>query len=213
MDKKLYLETQSVLMLFMALSLLMSCQQGKKINSTSKEEAFQTVKGEVVFGHKVESFTPDGSIENYWIDDPSGQLKKAYDSLHVNAKFPYIPIYAELKVKNKGKASEGFAADYAGVYELIGIVAVRNLNDNETSLTCEQLISDDGTKIDLLYNTAGETPIVFINYGKYVNQELTQTEAWAKGAEYANDKMKWQTTPDGGILEVDGKKLHFKNKK
>lgn len=40
------------------------------------------------------------------------------------------PIYAEMEFVNKGKASEGFPAEYESVYEIVKIIKTTKLSDN-----------------------------------------------------------------------------------
>ena len=75
-------------------------------------------------GHEAYSFTPDADTTAYWVVDKSGELKKRYEAaLPSNAK-PYTAIPAKLKVRIQGPSSEGFAAEYAGVMEVMEIEEV-----------------------------------------------------------------------------------------
>ena len=72
-------------------------------------------------------------------------------------------------------------------------------------------LDPDGKDMLVTYDTSGETPTATISYGEYTNQVLTQIpeSAWAKGAEYENETMKWVTNADGGTLTIDGKDIVF----
>lgn len=78
------------------------------------------VKGTLVLGHEVRSFTAEGDTLAYWVIDKSGDLTARYDELTKGVKNG-TPVYAELEVENKGKSEEGFAKDYAGVYHVIKV--------------------------------------------------------------------------------------------
>lgn len=212
MDQKIKRTMKELFKLMIVSCMIISCQQGQKDKNQETGDRGEIVRGELILGHEVESFTPSNSDLNYWIIDSSKNLKKAYDSLTINAKYPYMPVFAELKIVDKGKSTEGFAAEYDGVYEVIEIINIRNLKESEIQSTYEVLTGSDGSKLELLYKTDGEKPTVIITSENYGSQILTQTEAWAKGAEYANETMTWVTKPNGGELQVDGKSLFFENK-
>ena len=79
-----------------------------------------SVKGELVIGHEVRSFTSEGDSCNYWIVDETGELIQRYDNITKGVKNGKT-VHAELEVIDLGKSGEGFAADYAGVYQVIKI--------------------------------------------------------------------------------------------
>ncbi len=83
------------------------------------------VKGMLVLGHEVATFSPCGTSKVYWISDTkNGQLHRLYKS-KVGAKAaPYTPVMAELVVSHNGKAKDGFAADYDGVLKTVSIKSV-----------------------------------------------------------------------------------------
>ena len=75
-------------------------------------------------GHEAYSFTPDADTTAYWVIDKSGDLKKRYEAVLPSDAKPYTAIPAKLKVRIQGPSSEGFAAEYAGVIEVLGIDGV-----------------------------------------------------------------------------------------
>lgn len=79
-----------------------------------------TVRGEVIIGHEVRSFVQGGDSTAYWIVDETGELMQKYDEITEGTKNG-MPVYAELEVVDAGKAEDGFAADYAGVYRILKI--------------------------------------------------------------------------------------------
>lgn len=104
-------------------------------NSSTKKQAIQpepstptqqtlSLKGTLVIGHEVRSFTAEGDSVEYWIVDKSGQLEQQYDAL-TNGVKNGTPVYAELEVTDMGKSDEGFAADYAGVYHVVKVDTLR----------------------------------------------------------------------------------------
>lgn len=80
----------------------------------------QLVKGELVIGHEVRSFTAEGDTTDYWIEDETGELMQKYDNITKGIKNGE-PVYVELEIINLGKTDEGFAAEYASVYKIMKI--------------------------------------------------------------------------------------------
>ena len=86
--------------------------------------AAKRLRGEVIWGHEAHSFRADGDSAEYWLVDRSGVLTEAYArAVGPNAE-PYTPVRAELQVVDKGPSDEGFAADYAGVYEVEKVMTI-----------------------------------------------------------------------------------------
>lgn len=76
-----------------------------------------TVKGELVIGHEVCSFIAEGDSVDYWVSDETGELTQKYDEVTKGVKNG-TPVYVELEVVDMGKADDGFAANYASVYQV-----------------------------------------------------------------------------------------------
>ncbi len=103
----------------------------QKVSDEAIEFGQEAVKGLLVFGHEVSSFTPCGSSKSYWIKDvKTGDLYKKYKAIMKATKstVPYTPVIAELVVKNIGKTKDGFAEQYDGVLETIEIKSVKSIN-------------------------------------------------------------------------------------
>ena len=100
---------------------------GVQQQDTLVVDSVMTLSGNLIIGHEVRSFAPDGDSLVYWIIDRSGTLKALYDSAVGIDASPYTPVRAELRVIDKGKSNEGFAADYDGVYEVVEIVEIENV--------------------------------------------------------------------------------------
>lgn len=87
-------------------------------------DSIQVLHGQLIMGHEAYSFTPDADTTAYWVVDKSGKLKKRYEAALPSDAKPYTAIPAKLKVRIQGPSSEGFAAEYAGVMEVLGIDGV-----------------------------------------------------------------------------------------
>lgn len=80
-----------------------------------------TVKGELVIGHEVRSFTAEGESTDHWVTDETDLLYQQYDEVTEGIKNGK-PVYVELEVVDLGKADDGFAADYESVYQVTKII-------------------------------------------------------------------------------------------
>jgi len=98
--------------------------------ATLLEQKSKTLEGQLTLGHEVRTFKPCGSDKTFWILDKTGKLKEFYSKLTVGKK-PYTPIFTEIEVKDKGKAKEGFPADYEGVYEVVNVLKARNISGKD----------------------------------------------------------------------------------
>lgn len=95
------------------------------VSSTNSEAAIQQqetrqVKGTLVIGDEVRSFTEVGTSTPYWVIDKTDALYSKYDEL-TNGIKNGTPIYAELEIKRIEPLKEGFGASYHGAYEVVGI--------------------------------------------------------------------------------------------
>ena len=112
------------------LCLLTACnpsshqQTEKSVTQTVNTDSIQVVHGQLIMGHEAYSFTPDADTTAYWVIDKSGDLKKRYEAVLPSNPTPYPAIPAKLKVRIQGPSSEGFAAEYAGVMEVMEIEEV-----------------------------------------------------------------------------------------
>lgn len=77
----------------------------------------------------------------------------------------------------------------------------------------EIFVDTAGNNLVAVYNTKTENPTVSITYDTYNNVVLTQTQSWAKGAEYKNGNLVWTTTKTGGNLILGEKTVLFSVKK
>jgi len=98
--------------------------------ATLLEQKSKTLEGQLTLGHEVRTFKPCGSDKTFWISDKTGKLKEFYTKLTVGEK-PYTPIFTEIEVKDKGKAKEGFPAEYEGVYEVVNVLKARNISGKD----------------------------------------------------------------------------------
>ncbi len=84
-------------------------------------EQVRSYSGLYVWGHEVNTFQPCGSEKVYWVIVPARAqvtLTKYYEN---GVTKRYQPIYIRFQGQKKGKATDGFAADYAGLIKVINI--------------------------------------------------------------------------------------------
>lgn len=101
--------------------------------TNNQKEQTMTVIGTLVMGHEVRSFTAKGDTTEYWITDKTGRLTELYNKAVPDGMQNYTPVYTELKVIDRGKSDEGFAAEYAGVYEIEDIISICPMDTNHNN--------------------------------------------------------------------------------
>lgn len=88
------------------------------VSSCPESDVF-TVSGQMVWGHEARSFVPEGTEDAHWLSDKTGRLEAWYqEQTGADAK-PYTAVNVTLKVRDLGRATDGFAADYTSVYEVL----------------------------------------------------------------------------------------------
>ena len=100
-----------------------------EIDETTINLKVKILKGRLTLGHEANSFQPCESDQVFWVSDKTGKLKKLYDELTAGEK-PYTPIYAEIEFIDKGRAIEGFPAEYQSVYEAVKIIRTTKISDS-----------------------------------------------------------------------------------
>ncbi len=101
-----------------------------------KDVAFgeKPVTGYLTMGHNLSTFSPCGSEKTFWIDDPENRLRGLYQkTLGENADCS-MPVMAELKVADRGRAMDGLAKDYSGVLEVTEIISVAPMTEENNGL-------------------------------------------------------------------------------
>ena len=82
------------------------------------------VKGEMVLGHEVRSFTADGDSASYWLIDGTDQARLRYRDVLGAGAASYSPVNVELEVQSLGRSLDGFSQDYDGVYFINKIISM-----------------------------------------------------------------------------------------
>jgi hypothetical protein len=98
--------------------------------TTLLEQKSKTLEGQLSLGNEVRTFKPCGSDKTFWVSDKTGKLKEFYSKLTIGEK-PYTQIFTEIEVKDKGKAKEGFPAEYESVYEVVNVLKARNISGKD----------------------------------------------------------------------------------
>lgn len=104
-------ETMRKILFFAAIVFLSGCLENNEYH----------VDGVLRLGHEVRSFQDNRDCKEYWLVDKSGQLMEKYKEVIGSKIINNQPVQARLKVKNIGKMSEGFGAEYDGAYEVMEI--------------------------------------------------------------------------------------------
>ena len=102
----------------------------------------------------------------YWVKDLTEKLLPTYDNATQGTRNGY-PAYAELQIRNMGKSYEGFAAGYAGVYEVtevrevktVALTAGKNYDSRKISVDSLNTLVTSAS-LDIIYTpTPGEKDI------------------------------------------------------
>lgn len=124
--KALFMEIGQEAPLFDENSVVLTAASSRQNTNLSAPSAdiLYTLKGSLCIGHEVRSFKPEGSSEEYWIVDQTGKLNERYDKI-IGGMKNGKPVNATLKVEYDGKRTDGFAADYPGVYLVREILEIK----------------------------------------------------------------------------------------
>ena len=77
------------------------------------------LSGHYFWGHEVETFQPCGSTQTFWVVGDTDLLQPLRDQVARTQQIagkPYEPLYVQVTAMQEAKATDGFAADYNGVY-------------------------------------------------------------------------------------------------
>ena len=85
------------------------------------------LSGHYYWGHEVETFHPCGSTQSFWVVGDSSLLQPLRDKameLSQSKGQPYQPLYVVVTAASEERATDGFAADYDGVYRFNAVHSV-----------------------------------------------------------------------------------------
>lgn len=86
------------------------------------------LKGKLVIGHEIRTFMAEGDSVIHWIVDENGSLIQEYNKLNGGQSKIGEPIWAELKIRDTEKIGDGFAREYASVYQVEEVGALSSLD-------------------------------------------------------------------------------------
>lgn len=186
--KKLTFILAAIVLLFAA-----ACNNSKK-NQDNSEEITATInnsKGEtlnITYNNTAETATIVFNGETIALK----QQPSASGIHYANDTYEYTEWQDEIELKKNGEVVFSNKGEYA-----------------EATFN---FIDADGKVLTVIYDTSGETPTVTVTYEEHKDVVLTQIpeSAWAKGAEYENETLKWVSNENGGDLTVNGKTISFK---
>ena len=129
-DSELIIKRGDLIVEYKKVSKNNEANQNKGGTILLEQQKSKTLEGQLTLGHEVRTFKPCGSDKTFWVSDKTGKLKELYSKLTVGKK-PYTPIFIEIEVKDKGKAKEGFPAEYESVYEVVNVLKARNISSKD----------------------------------------------------------------------------------
>jgi uncharacterized lipoprotein NlpE involved in copper resistance len=112
----------------------------------------------------------------------------------------------QLDINNKVIEGE-LAEDYT-----LNKIILENEPEVNNGYTLNEFLGSDNKEYDVIFNTNTKTPTAIIEIDD-AKRILTQTQAWAKGAEYENGKVKLIVKGDKATLILDKKTIQLKFEK
>ncbi len=106
-----------------AVFAIQACYSSEDKNP-SANDARQATKGHYIYGHEESSFRPCGQNKTFWVNGSIKNLTMLEQKYRSLTSKPYEPVFAELSGEFTGKASDGFAMDYDGQFQLTAIIRV-----------------------------------------------------------------------------------------
>jgi len=86
----------------------------------------ETRSGIYVWGHEVSAITfCDNASATYWVSGNTVPLRDAYEALRLEE--PYTEVFVRVMGRFGAEATEGFAADYDGVFVVEKVVGMERL--------------------------------------------------------------------------------------
>jgi len=106
-----------------ALFSIQACYSSEDKNLSANDDR-QATRGHYIYGHEESSFRPCGLKKIFWVNGSIENLTMLEQKYRSLTSKPYEPVFAELRGQFTGKASDGFAMDYDGQYQLTAIIRV-----------------------------------------------------------------------------------------
>lgn len=218
---------KNVLVAVMLIGLL-SCKNNTAKKDTEKvvKPTAELVKGILTLGHEVSEFTPCNSNNAYWVADKTTKLLSTYTTVIGENPKPYTSVYCEVEVNKLPKATDGFAEDYDGVFEVVAIKKVeplsleQNCSPEKTKSILENkdilnvtYVNDNNEKLYVLYYTKEDQAVVtFLDADKKKSITL-KSKRPASGMWYKNDAYELRGKGTEIAFKQDGKLLFQGNSK
>jgi len=109
----------------------LSCAAENPSATESRQEtvASESVAGHYVWGAEVDAFAPCGDTVEYWVTGTNEVLSDMESRYQALGLAPYEPTFARVRGDSAGHTSEGFAADYDGLFRVDEVLELRRLTD------------------------------------------------------------------------------------
>lgn len=95
-------------------------------SAASQTAAGVLLKGIYTWGPEVETIAPCNSEKTFWLEGNDTLLAPLQDLALQKAdkvNEAYQPVYVEIRASDAGKATDGFAVEYDGVYHLEQVIS------------------------------------------------------------------------------------------
>lgn len=119
-----------VSVLFLVLNFLQACDNAA-ISGNETSAAQRVHKGYYIYGHEVNSFQPCAQELVYWINGSNEVLEILQQNYFKLSSEPYQEVFVELTGDFGTKASDGFAMDHDGQFEVESMLKMSKISDHE----------------------------------------------------------------------------------
>lgn len=120
----------AIAVLLFLLNLLQACDNSANsgITGTSAQAVH---KGFYIYGHEVNSFQPCAQELVYWVNGSNELLEQLQQNYQRHSTQVYAEVYVELTGKFGPRATDGFAMDYDGQFEVTALLKMDKKSNHD----------------------------------------------------------------------------------
>ena len=157
-------------------------------NPTSIQPQTFSLRGQIVDGHEVSTFTPCGSNKQYWLD-LAKVSRSENEKLKQSISFPYQPVEVKLSgYLQLSSPADGFATNYDAIFEAESLNIV---TPNPTS--CSPAVTAEDSNWLGLYQARSKTNTNFqVSLELFADHSAVTTYQYSDGQPNSIERGFWQ---------------------
>lgn len=101
------------------------------ISGNETSTAQRVHKGYYIYGHEIDSFQPCAQKLVYWVNGSDEVPEILQQNYFKHSSEPYAEVYVELTGDFRPKASDGFAMDYDGQFQVESMLKMNKKSGHE----------------------------------------------------------------------------------